>query len=432
MMRRPCYNQDMSESNPFYHRGPVSDPGFFFGRGREISYLFDLLRRGQSVAVSGPRRIGKTSLLMHLMEPSVASTYDCPPERMKFLLLDGGTLDGLGEEDFYGAIDRALGGGSTAIPYSDFLEHLRGAFTGNRCGLAILLDEFELVASNPRFGPALFNRLRGLAAQYPIQFVTASKNPLWKLGRTNPETLASPFFNFFAPLTLGPMDETEARNLLSRLSAKAGKPFADRALESILGLSGPHPLFLQVAGYRAFEAATDGGELPADALPDIRRHTLSDLEPHLQYYWNELDEEDRYYLAALPMIGRESMSLVEAGLVRNGHYIGTILEQFVRRQKMPGLLQGGPFLIDLRRSQATVDGQLVHLTPTEFSLLMVFLEKPGRMLTPQEIETALWPGENILDPERARGVVKKLRNALGDAGDLLVNRRGQGYLLSLD
>jgi DNA-binding response OmpR family regulator len=29
-------------------------------------------------------------------------------------------------------------------------------------------------------------------------------------------------------------------------------------------------------------------------------------------------------------------------------------------------------------------------------------------------------------------VVKKLRNALGDAGELLVNRRGQGYLLALD
>jgi len=74
----------------------------------------------------------------------------------------------------------------------------------------------------------------------------------------------------------------------------------------------------------------------------------------------------------------------------------------------------------------------VHLTPTEFSLLKVFLEKPGRMLTPQEIETALWPDENILDPERARGVVKKLRNALGESGELLVNRRGQGYLLALD
>ncbi len=431
-MCRPCYNRDMSESNPFYHRGPVSDPGFFFGRKREVSFLFDLLRKGQSVAVSGPRRIGKTSLLMHLMNSAVASANSCPPEQMEFLLLDGGTLDGLGEEDFYGAIDRSLGGESAAVPYSDFLEHIRGEFSGDRRSLVILLDEFELVASNPRFGSALFNRLRGLAAQYPVRFVTASKNPLWKLGRINPETLSSPFFNFFAPVNLGLLEEVEARELLTRLSAKAGKPFAERALEPILSLSGPHPLFLQVAGYRAFETADNDGEISTDALPEIRRQMLADLEPHLQYYWNELDEEDRYNLAALPMIGGESASLAEAGLARGGQYIGTVLEQFVRRQKVPGLLQGGPFLIDLRRSQATVSGQPVHLTPTEFSLLKVFLEKPGRVLTPQDIETALWPDERTLDPERARGVVKKLRNALGDAGGLLVNRRGQGYLLALD
>ncbi len=422
----------MTEGNPFYHRGPVSDPGFFFGRGREISYLFDLLRKGQSVSLSGPRRIGKTSLLVHLMNPAVASSHACPPDRTQFLLLDGGTLDGLGEDDFYGAIDRSLGGAAGAVPYSDFLEHIRREFSEDRRCLVVLIDEFELVAANPRFGPALFNRLRGLAAQYPVRFVTASKNPLWKLGRINPETLASPFFNFFAPLTLGPLEETEARDLLIRLSAKAGKPFAEKVLDPLLALSGPHPLFLQVAGYRAFEAATSGGEIPADAFPQIRHRMLADLESHLQYYWNELGAEEQYALAALPMIGGENANLSEAGLVRNGRYIGSILEQFVRRQKVEGLLQGGPFLIDLRRSQATVDGQPIHLTPTEFSLLKTFLEKPGRVLTPQDIETALWPEENTLDPERARGVVKKLRNALGESGELLVNRRGQGYLLALD
>jgi hypothetical protein len=422
----------MSEGNPFYHRGPVSDPEFFFGRNREITYLFDLLRKGQSIYISGPRRIGKTSVLMHLSDPAAAAAHDCPSEKMEFLLLDGGTLDGLGEDEFYGAVGRSLGGDAAALSYSDLLERIRGTFSGDRRCLVILLDEFELIASNPRLGAALFNRLRGLAAQFPIRFVTASKNPLWKLGRAHPDTLASPFFNFFAPLTLGPMEVPEARNLLSRLGVKGGKLFSEQVLDSILALSGPHPLFLQVAGYRVYEAADGGGGLPAEAFTDIRHRTLADLEPHLQYYWNELEEEERYCLAALPMTGGESLSLVETGLVRNGKYIGSVLEQFVRRQRVPGLLQGGPFLIDLRRSQATVNGDPIHLTPTEFSLLKVFLEKPGRIMTPQEIETALWPEENILDPERARGVVKKLRNALGKAGELLVNRRGQGYLLVLD
>ncbi|MBN1439876.1 MAG: winged helix-turn-helix domain-containing protein [Anaerolineales bacterium] len=431
-MVRPCYNIPEMADNPFYHRGPVSRPEFFFGRKRELAYLFDLLRKGQSVSISGPRRIGKTSLLMHASNPAVAAAHECPPERMEFLLLDGGTLDGLGEADFYGAVRRSLDGGSGGVPYADFLESIRREFSGGRRSLVILLDEFELVASNPRFGTALFNRLRGLAAQYPVRFVTASKNPLWRLGRVNPETLSSPFFNFFAPMSLGLMEEREAREMLQTLSAKAGKPYADRSLDPILSLAGTHPLFLQVAGYRAFESADSSGEVPPEAIPAIRQQMLADLEPHLQYYWSELGEEDRYALAALPMTGGESPGLAEAGLVCGGKYVGTVLEQFVRRQAVPGLLQGGPFLIDLRRSLATVSGKAVHLTPTEFSLLKVFLEKPGRVLAPQDIEAALWPGEKTLDPERARGVVKKLRNALGSAGELLVNRRGQGYLLALD
>jgi hypothetical protein len=422
----------MPESNPFYHRGPVSDPSFFFGRERELMYLFELLRKGQSVAISGPRRIGKTSLLLHLKDPGVAAAHSFPGDRTEFLLLDGGALDGLGEEDLYGAVYRPLGGESDSIPYTRFLEFLREWLSDGRRNLVILLDEFELIAANPRFGLAMFNRLRGLAAQYPLRFVTASKTPLWKLTQANSETLSSPFFNFFAPMTLGPMEESEACRLLATLSAKAGKPFSERTIDRILALAGPHPLFLQVVGFRAFESADPEGQIPDAEWGPVRKRLLADLEPHLQYYWNELGPEERYWLAALPMAGGEASSLVEAGLVRNGRYIGSVLEQFVRRQKVAGLLQGGPILIDLRRNQATVGGQPVHLTPTEFSLLKIFLESPGRVLTPQEIETALWPGERILDPERARGVVKKLRNALGATGGLLVNRRGQGYLLALE
>jgi hypothetical protein len=422
----------MPQSNPFYHRGPVSDPDFFFGRGPETSYLFDLLRKGQSVAISGPRRIGKTSLLMHVKDPGVATAHSVPAEATEFLYLDGGALDGLGEEEFYGAVFRALGEEVDSIPYLRFLEFLRGRLSVGGRSVVILLDEFELIAANPRFGLAMFNRLRALAAQYPVRFVTASKNPIWKLTQGHPDMLSSPFFNFFAPLSLGPMEESEARRLPAILSAKAGKPFSERTIDRILSLAGPHPLFLQVVGFRTFEAAADDGEVADSEWETIRRRLMADLEPHLQYYWNELDEEERYALAALPLEAGGTSQLVEAGLIRDGRYIGSILEQFVRRQKVAGLLQGGPFLLDLRRNQAIAAGNPVHLTPTEFSLLKILLQNPGRVLTPLEIETSLWPGDQILDPDRARGVVKKLRNALGETGELLVNQRGQGYLLAVE
>src|SRR4051812_34367209 len=93
-------------ANPFFHRGPVRDPAYFFGRERETSFVVDLLRQGQSVAISGPRRFGKTSLLFHLSHPDVADAHGLGQDATRWVYLDGGMLDGLAEEWFYGAIDR--------------------------------------------------------------------------------------------------------------------------------------------------------------------------------------------------------------------------------------------------------------------------------------------------------------------------------------
>ena len=422
--------------NPFFHRGPVRDPAYFFGRSREIAFAADLLRQGQSLAISGPRRFGKTSLLFHLAHPDVAARRGLGADTTRWVYLDGGTLSGLDEQWFYGAVDQALGGEDDTVPYTRFVERLRGlGAAGLRLVLAV--DEFELVAANPHFGQVLFSRLRGLAAQHPLQFITASKDPLVELTFAHRETLSSPFFNILAPLHLGPLVEQEALDLLTTLSARGGRPFAPDALAYLLDLAGPHPLFLQVAGYRAF-AALDGGQsaLDGQARAQVAGQVLADLDPHLRYYWSSLDPEAQYLLAALPLFPPDSRPpaagrLAAAGLLCGSAYLGGVLESFVRRQKVDGLLQGGPLILDQRRGQAAVRDGPVHLTPTELAALKLFLEHPGQLLTLQEIESALWPGETVADPERARGVVKKLRAALGPAGEAIVNRRGQGYLLQV-
>jgi hypothetical protein len=422
----------MAESNPFYHRGPIKEPAYFFGREREVAYVFDLLLKGQSVALSGPRRIGKTSLLNHIQDEGVCLAHNLPASQTRFLSLDGGLLDGLSENYFYGAIDRALGGEQEAVEYAQLLERLRSFFSDASRKLTILLDEFELVAANPQFGLPLFNRLRGLTSQYAIQFVTASRLPLWQITLSNPETLSSPFFNIFAPMPLGLLEEVQAHALLAGLSSRAAKPFAEPVIKRIMEFAGTHPLFLQASGYRVFEAVGADAKLSDEGWQEACRRIATDLEPHLGYYWNELTPEARYALAALPLGTVPSTGLEESGLVRNNRYASALIEQYVRRQPVDGLLQAGPFLIDLRRSQAAIRGELVHLTPTEYNLLRLFLEKPGAVLTPEDIEAALWPTDQAPDPERARGVVKKLRAALGEAGEYLVNRRGQGYLLEVE
>jgi hypothetical protein len=73
-------------------------PAYFFGRAREAAYLAELLRAGQSVALYGQRRFGKTSLLFHLAHPEISVTYGLGPQTTRWAYLDGGALDGLDEE----------------------------------------------------------------------------------------------------------------------------------------------------------------------------------------------------------------------------------------------------------------------------------------------------------------------------------------------
>jgi two-component system phosphate regulon response regulator PhoB len=82
--------------------------------------------------------------------------------------------------------------------------------------------------------------------------------------------------------------------------------------------------------------------------------------------------------------------------------------------------------IDRVRHQATVDGQAVELTPTEFRLLECLLRQPGRAFTRHQLmDAAIGEGSIVL--ERTIDVhVKTLRKKLG-LGELIETVRGVGY-----
>ncbi len=424
----------MAGTNHFFHRGPIRDQTYFFGRERETAHLFDLLSRGQSVSISGQRRLGKTTLLLHASSPEAGARHGLDPAQTRWVYLDGGMLDGLGEESIYGAIDCGIQDRRLEnTPYTDLAEHVR-ALAAQKVRLIVVFDEFEIFAENTQLQPRLFNRLRGLSGQFPVQYVIASKEPLARLSIANAAVVSSSFFNIFAPFRISLFPEKDAVEMLSSLSERGGSPFKADTNAFLLELVGPHPHFLQVAGYHAFELQRKGA-LSAEERSTVRARVLQELEGHLEYYWRDLSPEEQYVLAALPLTGFDSHMpamgrLRECGLVCDQQYLGSALRDFVSRQTVDGILRHPRFVMDERRHLLAVDGTLAHLTPTEFSALRLLLQHPGRLLTPDDIEAALWPDEIESDPDRARGLMKKLRIALGEAGDAIVTQRGQGYCLT--
>jgi two-component system alkaline phosphatase synthesis response regulator PhoP len=98
------------------------------------------------------------------------------------------------------------------------------------------------------------------------------------------------------------------------------------------------------------------------------------------------------------------------------------------------VIRVGEVNIDLDRHQVQLDGQAVHLTPTEFALLRALAEQPGHTLTRQEmIEKGL--GYNYEGLERTvDSHVKNLRQKLDEVGGgshLVETVFGVGYRLAV-
>jgi hypothetical protein len=89
--------------------------------------------------------------------------------------------------------------------------------------VVLILDEFEQLAVNPVLDVFFYNAWRSVASNHDVAFLTASARPLNDL--TQPEksqgALSSPFFNIFPKITLGLLDEAEARSLI-RTPMEAG------------------------------------------------------------------------------------------------------------------------------------------------------------------------------------------------------------------
>lgn len=433
----------MSVDNPFYHRGAIRHADEFYGREAEITQILGLLRNGQSVSLIGPRRIGKSSLLMHLCRPQVRAQLDLDPPRALFVLIDCQELAGSPPEEVYemlltGLLDEA---GDAGLEVSSgerpgtyrALDRILHQVSQNEVAVVVLLDEFELLAANEHLTPYFFARLRGLTTKYGLAYITASQRPLFAV-TAEEEILSSPFFNIFVTLPLGLFPGEEARGLIAcRLNATQ-HDFSQALIDYLLFLVGPHPFFLHIAGYHAYHLLAQGTTLESEAdLVQLDGPIEMEADSHLNYLWHNLTSEERYVLAIAdgPI---DSLRLLEQQCLLQEenseyHYTSEILRRFVRRQEVEGLIQAGPFVIDQQRHQVWAKGQEMSLTTSQFAILVRLCQQAGQVVHGDDLETAVWGDVLVDDPDRLKTLIKRLRRAVSPYDTWIISERGVGYAL---
>ncbi|HEV2221017.1 MAG TPA: winged helix-turn-helix domain-containing protein, partial [Casimicrobiaceae bacterium] len=83
---------------------------------------------------------------------------------------------------------------------------------------------------------------------------------------------------------------------------------------------------------------------------------------------------------------------------------------------------------DLAAKRIRVHDKPVELTPREWGLLELFLQRPGYVLSKSQIAESLFSFDDQLSPNAIEVHVSRLRSKIGPAGARIRTVRGFGYL----
>jgi two-component system, OmpR family, phosphate regulon response regulator PhoB len=112
------------------------------------------------------------------------------------------------------------------------------------------------------------------------------------------------------------------------------------------------------------------------------------------------------------------------------------VEALLRRSR-PGLtgetLHFGDLELDRASHRVRRSGEALHLGPTEFRLLRYFMERPGRVVSRQQILDGVWGMDSDIDERTVDVHIRRLRKAINRSEDVDPIRtvRAAGYAMDV-
>jgi Tol biopolymer transport system component/DNA-binding winged helix-turn-helix (wHTH) protein len=104
----------------------------------------------------------------------------------------------------------------------------------------------------------------------------------------------------------------------------------------------------------------------------------------------------------------------------------------------PRVLRFGVFEVDLQAGELRKSGLKIKLQEQPFQVLGILLERPGEIVTREELRERLWPADTFVDFDHSmNSAVKKVREALGDQPENprfveTLHRRGYRFIAPVD
>ena len=233
---------------------PITHPSHFFGHEREVRHLFNLLKKQplQHAAIIGPRRSGKTSLLLYLknitttppseLRSGQRSDWLSARERYQWIFVDFLDMRMSRQE---GLLRYLLTSLDLPVPHPCNLDSFSDSVSSHlHRPTVILLDEISVALQHyTELDNFFWWNLRALATN-PVggnlAFILADRESPIQLTRDSDH--GSPFLNIIGyTAMLTPLTEFEARELVASSPIR----FPAQDVDWILAQSGRWPILLQ-------------------------------------------------------------------------------------------------------------------------------------------------------------------------------------------
>jgi two-component system KDP operon response regulator KdpE len=121
-----------------------------------------------------------------------------------------------------------------------------------------------------------------------------------------------------------------------------------------------------------------------------------------------------------PFSINELLARIRANLRRVG---------MIKEEEEAEPIEAGDIHIDLQAHAVSVHGKEVHLTPTEFDLLVYMARRPGKVVTHRSLLQAVWGGQSVQSAEYLWVFINQLRKKIesGETPRYIVTEPRIGY-----
>ena len=107
--------------------------------------------------------------------------------------------------------------------------------------------------------------------------------------------------------------------------------------------------------------------------------------------------------------------------------VKAVLKRGKKDSEGSGLLSAGDISVDVAAHKVTVKDKEIELTPMDFKLLAILIERRGRVQTRDRLLSDVWSIDAMIETRTIDTHIKRLREKLGKPGVMIETVRGLGY-----